>query len=157
MNVITPGQHITVDECMSSWKGGESAYRVEGMPHKTKIARKLEGVGAEMKALCDGNSGILLRLDIMEGKQRQASKEFHGEFGEGTAVTLRLTKDYFGTNRTIHADSAFSSVKTAEALQTALYGHCQNCSQRVSKGVLRGLGCWQGYWSSAGTWRPHPT
>ena len=60
MNVITPGQHITVDECMSSWKGGESAYRVEGMSHKTKIARKPEGVGAEMKALCDGNSGILL-------------------------------------------------------------------------------------------------
>ena len=38
MNVITPGQHITVDECMNSWKGGESAYRVEGMPHKAKIA-----------------------------------------------------------------------------------------------------------------------
>ena len=59
MNVITTGQHITVDECMSAWKGGESAHRVEGMPHKTKIARKPEGVGAEMKALCDGSSGIL--------------------------------------------------------------------------------------------------
>ena len=90
---------------------------LKACPHKTKIAWKPEGVGAEMKALCDGNSGILLRLDIMEGKQRQASKEFHGEFGEGTAVILRLTKDYFGTNRTVHADSAFSSVKTAEALQ----------------------------------------
>ena len=53
----------------------------------------------------------------MEGKQWQASKEFHCEFGEGTAVTLCLTKKYFGTNRTVHADSAFSSVKTSEALQ----------------------------------------
>ena len=85
---------------MNVWKGGESAHRVEGMPHKTKIARKPEGVGAEMKSLCDGSSGVLLRLDIMEGNQRQATKEFHGEYSEGTAVTLRLTKDYFGTNCT---------------------------------------------------------
>ena len=90
-----------MDEC-------ESAYRVEGMPHKTKIAWKPEDVGAEMKALCDGTSEILLRLDIMEGKQRQATKEFHNEFCEGTAVILRLTKDYYGTNCTVHADSAFS-------------------------------------------------
>ena len=41
MNVVTPGHHITVDECMSAWKGGE---RVEGMPHKTKIAQKPEGL-----------------------------------------------------------------------------------------------------------------
>ena len=30
----------------------------------------------------------------MEGMQRQATKEFRDEFGEGAAVTLRLTKDY---------------------------------------------------------------
>ena len=33
-----------------------------------------------------------------------------------TALTLRLVKPYFGTNRTIIADSAFSSVITAHAL-----------------------------------------
>ena len=44
--------------------------------------------------------------------------EFHGEYGEGTVVTLHLTKDYFGTNRTVHADSAFSLVKTSEVLQS---------------------------------------
>ena len=38
-------------------------------------------------------------------------------FGEGTTVTLRLTKDYLGINRTVRADSAVSSVKTAEELQ----------------------------------------
>ena len=94
---------------MSVWKGSETAHRVEGMPRKT------EGVGAEMKSLCDSSSGILLRL---EGKQRQATMEFHGEYGEGTVVTFCLTKDYCGINRTVHADSAFSSMKTSEVLQS---------------------------------------
>ena len=37
----------------------------------TKIKRKPEGVGAELKSVCCGQSGVLLQLDIMEGKDRQ--------------------------------------------------------------------------------------
>ena len=87
------------------------------MPHKTKIPRKPEGVGAEMKSLCFGTTGIMLKLDIMEGKDRQAAKPFYAEYDEGTAITLRLTQHYFGSLRVVHADSAFSSVKTLEALK----------------------------------------
>ena len=61
---ISPGCHLTVDECMSAWKGPDGEYVAEGMPHKTKIARKPEGVGAEMKALACGEAGIILKLDV---------------------------------------------------------------------------------------------
>ena len=41
-----PGCHIVVDECMSSWNGADGEFVAEGMPHKTKVARKPEGVGS---------------------------------------------------------------------------------------------------------------
>ena len=71
---VVPGGHMVVDEVMSAWRGAEGKYSAEGCPHVTKIARKPEGVGAEMKALADGESNIMLRLDIMEGKDRQREK-----------------------------------------------------------------------------------
>ena len=76
-----------------------------------------EGVGAEMKALACGETGIILKLDMMEGREANRRKDFSQEYGEGTAVTLRLTKEYYGTGRVVHADSAFSSVKTLLALR----------------------------------------
>ena len=42
----------------------------------TKIKRKPEGVGAELKSVCCGQSGVLLHLDIMEGKDHQHEKLF---------------------------------------------------------------------------------
>lgn len=73
---MVPGQHVVVDECMSSWTGSEAEYVAEGMPHKTKIVRKPEGVGAELKAMACGSTGILLKLDIMEGKEANHLKPF---------------------------------------------------------------------------------
>ena len=54
---------------MSAWKGSDGEYVAEGMPHKTKIACKPEGVGAEMKALARGETGIILNLNVMEGRE----------------------------------------------------------------------------------------
>ena len=114
---VIPGQHVVVDECMSSWTGCEATFNAYGMPHKTKIARKPEGVGAELKALACGSTGILLKLEIMEGKDANRQKLYSAEYGEGTAVVLRLSSSLFGSGRIVHADSAFSSVKTLIALE----------------------------------------
>jgi hypothetical protein len=113
---VLPGNMLVVDECMSAWRGRSGKYCVEGMPHVTKIPRKPEGIGAEIKAMACGATGILLRLEIMEGQRRQADKPHAKEYGEGTAVVLRLTEDFKGTGRTVVGDSAFSSVRTLVAL-----------------------------------------
>jgi hypothetical protein len=84
---------------------------------KTKIIRKPEGKGTELKAIADGDTGILLALDIVEGKERQRMKRFSREYGEGTAIVLRFAEPYKGTGRTIVADSAFASVKTLVQLE----------------------------------------
>ena len=110
--VIRPGTALTIDEIMSAWYGLDGAYAVEGLPHVTKIARKPEGVGCEMKALCDGSTKCMLAVEIQEGKEVMAQKEYQAEHGGGCAITLRLTKKYFGSGRVIIGDSAFASVKT---------------------------------------------
>ena len=62
---------------MSAWKGSDGEYVAEGMPHKTKIARKPEGVEAEMKALACGETGIILKLDVMEGREATEGRISH--------------------------------------------------------------------------------
>lgn len=55
--------------------------------------------------------------DTMEGKEANQRKAFNQRYGEGTAVTLCLTQEYYSSGWVVHADSAFSSVKTLFALQ----------------------------------------
>jgi len=101
-----------VDEVMSSWVALEDGYVAGALPHTTKIARKPRGVGIEMKAMCCVQSKIMMQLDIMEGKRRQKDKD-HGS--GGTGHVLRLCQPWFGSNRVVIGDSAFSSVPTAQA------------------------------------------
>ncbi|EGZ11818.1 hypothetical protein PHYSODRAFT_444785, partial [Phytophthora sojae] len=59
-DVVSPGEILCVDECMSAWQGKEGKYCHDGIPHKTRIPIKPEGVGAELKTIADGDSGVLL-------------------------------------------------------------------------------------------------
>eukprot|EP00122_Pirum_gemmata_P010877 Pgem_evm1s10068 len=115
---IIPGLYLCIDECMCAWKGRDGKYYgVFGLPHVTKIARKPKGVGLELKALACGVCGLLLVLEIQECKASMAVKDFVPEFGSGTALCLRLTKNYWNSNRIVCGDSAFSSVKTAHQMR----------------------------------------
>jgi hypothetical protein len=117
---ITPGRCITVDEVMSMWLGLDGDYAVEGLPHVTKIQRKPRGIGAELKAAADGQSGIMLHLEMIEGKEREKVKKWHTEYGHGCAVLMRCVEKYKGSARHIIADSAFGSPKTQVAVHTHL-------------------------------------
>ncbi|EEY55855.1 uncharacterized protein PITG_20740 [Phytophthora infestans T30-4] len=105
---------------MSAWKGHEAKFTHDGLPHKTKTAQKSEGKEPELKSLADGDSGVLLSLELVEGSARQRQKQYFSEFGEGTAVVLRLVEQYKGACRTIVGDSAFASVKTLVQLKKRL-------------------------------------
>lgn len=128
---------------MSAWRGRDTFECIFVLPHKTKIIRKPEGVGAELKSLADGESGILLHLELMEGKEAQAAKEFCNEFPSSIAMTLRIVKKYFNTGITLHADSAFSSVTCAYALlERGLFfmGCVKTASKRYPKEYLNRWG-----------------
>jgi hypothetical protein len=105
----------------------------------TNIIRKTEGRSTELKSIADAETGILLGLEVMEGSERQKQKKYHAEFGEGTAVLLRLVEPYVSSERTVVADSAFSSVKTLEQLHNrGLYfmGMVKTASKRYPKKSL---------------------
>ena len=59
---------------MSSCINRKQDYTSDGISHLTKIIRKPKGVGSEMKCLADGGVGIMLQLDICEGKEAEAQK-----------------------------------------------------------------------------------
>ena len=128
---------------MSAWRGKDTFECMFVLPHKTKIVRKPEGVGAELKSLADGESGILLHLELMEGKEAQAAKEFCDEYPSSIAMTLRIVKHYFNSGRTLHADSAFSSVSCAIALRERglfFLGCVKTASKRYPKKYLNEWG-----------------
>ena len=114
---ISPGTYLCIDESMCAWRG--MSLKVEdtlcGLPHTTKIIRKPEPVGIELRNLACGETSIILQLEIMDGKDAMQNKEF-AEFGSGTSSVLRLTAPWAGTPRAVVGDSAFASVKTAKAL-----------------------------------------
>ena len=69
---VIPGDFMVIDEIMSAWRGLDREFSDWGMPHVSKVIRKPAGVGAEMKAIACGESGIIMGLDIMEKKCRNA-------------------------------------------------------------------------------------
>lgn len=85
----------------------------------TKIPRKPVPCGMEGKCACDGESNIMIYIEIQEGKEAMARKKYQCEgytYKFHTAVTLRCVDAWFGSSRLIVADSAFASVATAKAL-----------------------------------------
>jgi hypothetical protein len=118
--VFKPGTYICGDESMSEWRGRawHVGDTVIGLPHVTKIARKPKGVGTEIRSLADGETRIILGLEIQEGKEAMATKPYSQQYGSGTSSLLRLTQPYAGQGgvHVVVADSAFASVKTAIAL-----------------------------------------
>ena len=110
---VCPGWILVIDESTSKWRGLGDWYDA-GLPHITKIPRKPEPVGAEIKDLCDGVSGIMLWLELMEGKEVMAHKPFCGAgIKDGAAQCLRATVPWHGSGRVLLGDSAFASVDTA--------------------------------------------
>lgn len=69
-----------------------------------------------LKTLVDNETGIMLAADIVEGKAIDDQKEFVQEMGATAAVTLRITRPYWGQGRILVADAWFGSYKLAYAL-----------------------------------------
>lgn len=70
-----------------------------------------------------GLTHIILNIDLAEGKERDARKEYRDEVGASVATTLRLCKPYKGSGRCVVADSWFGSCNTSEWLWDELGLH----------------------------------
>lgn len=127
---ITPGQTLCVDELMSGWTGIDSEYDFDALPHSSYEQRKPVPKGTEMKAMCDGDSGIMLRVEVLEGKERMKQKEFWREYGTSTACVLRMGRAYAGSGRVMCHDAWFTSMKCCIANY--------NINGLFTQGILKG-------------------
>jgi hypothetical protein len=133
VKVVVPGPCITVDELMSQWKGLEAEYKLNGVPHLTKVKAKPQGTGTMLKAAADSTTNIIIRMEIVEEKSSMQLKEYCFRTGQAAndadyqanspklphhvATTLRLVKPWHGSLRRVIGDSWFGSVPCAIELR----------------------------------------
>ena len=109
-----PSKRLTIDESMSAFESKEL------LPMATIHTRKPKPQGFELKAIACVESGVLLKVEVQEGKRLMQEKDY-AALG-ATGWVLRLGEQYFNTERLIIGDSAFASVQTAvEARKRGLH------------------------------------
>ena len=112
---VDQGTEVVIDESMGKWIPFFE-NTPEGVPHLSKIIRKPQGIGVEYKNVADAQTGIMLFLEIQEGKEAMAGKRYCDRYPKSVALTLRMTEFLHGRGHVVHGDSAFASVATCTAL-----------------------------------------
>ena len=112
---VDQGTEVVIDESMGKWIPFFE-NTPEGVPHLSKIIRKPQGIGVEYKNVADAQTGIMLFLEIQEGKEAMAGKRYCDRYPKSVALTLRMIEFLHGRGHVIHGDSAFASVATCTAL-----------------------------------------
>ena len=84
--------------------------------HLSKIIQKPQGIGVEYNNEADAQTGIMLFLEIQEGKEAMAGKRYCDRYPKSVAPTLRMMECLHGCGHIVHGDSAFASVATCTAL-----------------------------------------
>ena len=76
-----------------------------GLPNMSFVLRKPEPLGTEMKCVCDGDTGVMLYLEIQKGKEPMRAAPFAKELGVCGACGVRLGA---GSARRVHTAEAAS-------------------------------------------------
>lgn len=79
LKLIVPSWLLEMDESMSAYLGAEGVADGEHansdpIPHRSFVERKPEPLGAELKVICDGESGVFLQLELQEGETAMSQK-----------------------------------------------------------------------------------
>jgi hypothetical protein len=106
---VSPGLILVVDESMGQWLG-------KGMPGLMYVARKPTPNGREGHTLACADCECILAYEIYEGKELMAKHKYVTELGSGAAIAMRMTFAWHRTKRIVLLDSAFASLKAAQAL-----------------------------------------
>ena len=108
MAVLRQGMCKVLDESMSAWSPRKDKYG--GLPHISYIFRKPKPLGTEFKCIVDADTGVLLRLEVQEGKEQMEKQAHFGELGATAACVKRLSEGC-PPGSTVVGDSWFGSTK----------------------------------------------
>ena len=82
------------------------ATKTGNLPHLSCILCKPEPLGTEFKVVADSVTGMLLYLEIQEGKQQMAKAKYADEKKASTACCLRLSEETTRTTNVTVDDCA---------------------------------------------------
>jgi hypothetical protein len=85
--VIT-SKSIVIDESMSAFRPRTTPRG--GLPNISYVKRKPKPMGTEFKCAADGRHGLMLFLEIQEGKDAMRRAQFRNEMGAGAACAMRV-------------------------------------------------------------------
>lgn len=85
---VTKSRALCIDESMSGYQ--PRASKLGGLPHLSFIKRKPRPLGTEFKCAADGASGVMLWLEIQEGKAKMKGKALVGSLGANAACAMRI-------------------------------------------------------------------
>ena len=71
-DVLQQGVYQTMDESMSAYKPRKD--KLGGLPNITYIHRKPKPLGTEMKTMCDCATGVMVYMEVQEGKNAMREK-----------------------------------------------------------------------------------
>ena len=73
-----------------AWHWKDTRVRL-GVPNVSFVKRKPKSLGTELKDIVDGLHGVLLFLEIQEGKEAMKTKKHFRELGATAACALRMS------------------------------------------------------------------
>jgi hypothetical protein len=107
LEAFKPGADLCLDESMMLWLG--KVYLMDGW---VVHPRKPDPKGFEFKTMCDVLSAILMRMELCGSEENKFTKQkeyFTYTQSLRNAQIMRMCKPWFGTGRTVTADSGFGS------------------------------------------------
>lgn len=118
--VYFPSWLLSPDELMCPWTVDEGDGPND-IPWSSWVPRKPKPKGCEMKCVCDGESGVMLRVEIALKYKRKrgtlaAEVPYEDEWGATSAQCLRLCEPWHNSDRVFGADAHFMCVDSVEAL-----------------------------------------
>ena len=129
---MDPGDALVSDEGMCAYLGKVAKLPLVSptdLPIQSFVPRKPKDTGGEVKMLCDGTTGVTLRMEHDVGKELNPRQDFVSDWVESAqaftiAQNIRLLRHYFKTHRTYGADSWFMGVSEVEALLQEVHIVC---------------------------------
>ena len=112
--LIQTGLMKVMDEAMSFWKPRKD--KTGGLPNISFVMRKPKPIGTEFKCVCDADTGVMIHLEIQEGKDAMRDKPFSRDLGGTAACVKRMCDKTCAKGSTLAGDSWFGSVKSCLAV-----------------------------------------
>lgn len=81
----------------------------ERVPGFMTVKRKPHPLGNEYHTICDGETCIMFKMELVEGKSRpqQRPLKYEAEYGKTASLVIRMTEELSTTGRVVVMDSAF--------------------------------------------------